>query len=488
MNLQKLIKISFWAFLISLPFGYRRLIYQFTFGFDEYEAIFLYASDIFLLLFLGLFAFYVFQSKTQISNLKNSSLFYSLLSIFLLTAAISLFLAQYQLLAFYNFARLLLLALTAFAVALLVRDGIVKLQNIFTVTAGLAVAQSLIAFLQFVRQESLGLWFLGESVLSPFIGGAAKIPVGGGVLLRGYGTFPHPNVLAAFLIIGFLSLYYFWLRRASKLKLFSSGKNLWSDIYLGVGIFVVAYGLVLAFSRAGWFILDVANVFVLAFALINKNHRLQGVRLIILLTSIAILLYMTMGWAIFPRAKIPINEPAVTYRLAYNELGLHLIGKNPFGIGIGNQVIYSVKNSVYKMFGMNERWQWQPIHNIYLLMASEIGILGLAAFLAFAGTLIWRAINNDLENIIVVAVLSSLLLVGFVDHFLWTLQPGRLMLWLAIGIVVGFANGYSSVSPRSSMDRTPASGAGNGSSNLPEGTSKEGMLNHVYQHSYNFGG
>ena len=32
--------------------------------------------------------------------------------------------------------------------------------------------------------------------------------------------------------------------------------------------------------------------------------------------------------------------------------------------------------------------------------------------------------------------LVSLLVFGLFDHFLWTIQPGRLMLWVVIGIAV----------------------------------------------------
>ena len=33
--------------------------------------------------------------------------------------------------------------------------------------------------------------------------------------------------------------------------------------------------------------------------------------------------------------------------------------------------------------------------------------------------------------------LVALFALSLFDHFLWTLQPGRLMLWLIIGIVIG---------------------------------------------------
>ena len=439
--MQKLVKISFFVLLLSLPFGYRRLFHQFTFGFDEYEAIFLYASDILLILFLGLFTVFVFRFKAQILNFKNFSTSHFLLFTFLFFAAVSIFLAQYQFLALYNFARLLLLVFAALAIAALIRDEVVKLSHVFGVIAGLAVIQSFIGFLQFARQGSLGLWFLGESVLSPFIGGAAKISVAGGVLLRAYGTFPHPNILAAFLLLGLLALYYFWLNRSYERSpdlernAIGLGLNPWSDIIIGVGIFIVAYGLILSFSRIGWIVAAIGMILTLVWTLCQKEYRVQSTRLFIILFSIFCFLFSTIGWAIFPRANIAADEPAVTYRLSYNELGLHLIKENQLGVGVGNQVIYSVKNGAYKTLGMSEAWQWQPIHNIYLLIGSEIGILGLFVFLVFLALSIFK-----LENFIPKIMLLSLLIFGLADHFFWTLQPGRLMLWAVVGIVLGLTS------------------------------------------------
>jgi hypothetical protein len=67
--------------------------------------------------------------------------------------------------------------------------------------------QGIIAFLQVLRQESLGLTFLGESVLNTHINGVATVIINGEEFLRGYGTFLHPNLLAAFVLINILVYY-----------------------------------------------------------------------------------------------------------------------------------------------------------------------------------------------------------------------------------------------------------------------------------------
>ena len=495
---MELARFFFYLFLVSLPFGTRVLVYQFTTGFHEYEAVFLYASDVFLSLFLA--AFWIFNptpskkrgsfapaakalsvlgailrpSKLRLSDLSagRQVLFSgvwlkpkSLLIIFLVLAGLSIVWSWNEGLAIYNFGRLALLVLLALAVVKILKEGLIKLENIFAIIVGSAVLQSLIGFLQFLKQSSLGLGFLGESVLGPFIGGTAKIIVEGAPIMRAYGTFPHPNVLAAFLLLGLLSSYYLYLKYRHPMSI--------------VGIFIILLGLVLTFSRTAWLIAILLSFLVLGSRFLVKSHRKQAMVLSAILFSIFCFLVFSLSSFILSRAQIAADEPSVSYRLAYNQLGLDLIKANPLGIGIGNQVLYSVKNghtnsapspdgfgntnaptriteNFYEKFGMDQVWQWQPIHNIYLLIASEIGVFGLLAFLIFLITLlfgIWDlppryhtaslAFGGGFG--ISQVMLITLLGFGLADHFLWTLQPGRLMLWLVIGILMSISRAHSTM-------------------------------------------
>ena len=207
----KLTRFSFFIFLISIPFGTRKFIYGFTPTFNEYGSIFLYASDILLVLFLILSYFTIFRKKSELllfaveklseakrawslirpvggegpraesagrlwplepkndrfsqaerrSDLKKlggeKKLWLLFLILFLIISAFSIFLASYQILAFYNFLRLGLLVLMALAVAHLLRRGILKFKSIMIVIAASAVFQSLVALFQFKFQSSIGL-------------------------------------------------------------------------------------------------------------------------------------------------------------------------------------------------------------------------------------------------------------------------------------------------------------------------------------------
>ncbi|OGM98706.1 MAG: hypothetical protein A2649_00780 [Candidatus Yanofskybacteria bacterium RIFCSPHIGHO2_01_FULL_41_26] len=433
---NKPVKLFFWLFLISLPFGFRTLLFQFTPDFNEYGAVFLYASDILMVLFLAC------AIKNPFSPKRPKLALWVFCGGFLFLAGLSIFLASYKLLAFYNFLRLILLVLTALAIAEILKKNWVRLENILAVLVGSAVFQSLVAFLQFLNQKSLGLWFLGESVLSPEASGTAKIVVAGGKILRAYGTFPHPNILAAFLLLGLFGSYYF-LFASNR----SGKKNFLSDLAVILAVFLISLGLILAFSRAAWFLGIFSTLFFIFFLFRQKDFRQRIYYFSATLFFIFLILISGFGWLIFPRAQIYLNEPAVSQRISYNELGWYLAKSHPLGVGLGNQVVFSIKNGIYQLFGLNQFWQWQPIHNIYLLIGSEIGVLGLSVFLVF---LVKILISNfkflifkqteDYKYLrfgITTLMFAALLGFGLFDHFLWTLQPGRLMFWLVLGIIWG---------------------------------------------------
>ena len=78
------------------------------------------------------------------------------------------------------------------------RDRTFLKQALWAFTAGAAV-QSTWGITQFLLQHDLGLWWLGESNLSPDKTGVAKVVAGNETLVRAYGSLPHPNILAAYL-------------------------------------------------------------------------------------------------------------------------------------------------------------------------------------------------------------------------------------------------------------------------------------------------
>ena len=446
--------ILFYIFLVTLPLGRRKILAQLTNGFDEYETIFLYISDILLVFFLLV----SFREIWQFIVARKKEVWFFSLLIFFFASIISVGLAALPWLALINLLRLTLLILMAFGVGAGIRSGWINVRAVFLILIFLGVFEAVLGFSQFALQKNIGLSFMGEPYLPRLVtsiapagvpAGIAKIDLYGGKLIRAYGTFPHPNILAAFLLLSLTSLFYFWVRNTFKWRGFfyagvgrKMSKEFWiyaaRELLLGIGIFMVSLGLLFTFSRAAWLVAMGLFIAFSIFTFLKRESRRQAVKLFFLCLAVGYILSVNFGVLMASRAHISLKEPAVTYRFRYNEVAFEIIKNHPLGIGIGNQVIYSVKNQLYQKFDMRALWAWQPVHNIYLLMASEIGVLGLLAFLSFVFILVFQVLRNfSLEAITALSLLGVLLLLGLTDHFLWTLQPGRIMLWLVIGFVLG---------------------------------------------------
>ena len=99
----------------------------------------------------------------------------------------------------------------------------------------LIVIQAGIAILQFVKGSSIGLSFLGESVFSSGMKGSNFIDISGNLYIRGYGTFPHPNILAGWLLMNMTIL---WKYRKGF-----------------VSLIISSVGVILTFSRLAIFLM-----------------------------------------------------------------------------------------------------------------------------------------------------------------------------------------------------------------------------------------
>ena len=144
-----------------------------------------------------------------------------------------------------------------------------------------------------------------------------------------------------------------------------------------------------------------------------------------------------------------ISEPAIQERLFFNKVGADTISQNYsqlfFGVGIGNFV-----NHYMQFIPGLAPYLYQPVHNIFILIASEVGVLGYVAFIVFLAALLWKSIKRLLPSItiqdahdreylvyvfVLLCVMCFVLLIGMYDHYFWTLQQGGLMFWIALGLL-----------------------------------------------------
>ena len=299
-----------------------------------------------------------------------------------------------------------------------------------------AVFQSIIAIGQYVRQADLGLRYLGEGMLGLHINGVAVfINETGERVMRAYGTTPHPNVLAGFLFLSIFALYFIWFYR----KGFSHNINLlYSVVYA-----IMLAGLLLTFSRTiifFWALGFIIRGLLIGFLpkyrnkfWLNSEMRRKIIS-ILLVTAIVLASFIIMAWPeVLSRIKISPDDEAVKLRVYYASETIDQ-RLNWFGSGAGNFVVW-LKSKQPNL----PEYLYQPVHNIYLLLYSELGILGLITFLSLIGYTFYDFYHSykfqKLFHYSFILVLASILLMGMFDHFLWTLQQGRFILWLSIALI-----------------------------------------------------
>jgi len=415
--MKKVEKIFLYAFLLFLPFNIKKFIASplKIEPLTEFSALFLYLSDILIISILSLWLIRLI--KTRQFKFKKLPLWGYFLILFIVFLSLSLVLSQNSVIGLYFLVKILLaIGLFLYLRLNLTKKIFLNALKIFTLGG---LIQSFVALEQYICQSSLGLKYLGESVAGLNISGIAKIELLGNKLLRSYGTFAHPNILATFLLLALYSAIYLSLKHKS--------------VYL-LALPIISLGLILTFSRTILF-------FGLISLIIFFTHNYLKIKNIKILKPILVLF---ISFAIFSLVFLPYltnrfslhkEEQAVSLRIFYNKVSHQIIKTSPFlGVGLGNFII-----RLKEIYPDLENWQYQPVHNIYLLISSEIGILGFIAFILFLIFLLranfLKAKIYNLKFFMFYFLCFTFLGIALFDHFFFTINQGVLMFWLALGIM-----------------------------------------------------
>jgi putative inorganic carbon (HCO3(-)) transporter len=86
-------------------------------------------------------------------------------------------------------------------------------------------------------------------------------------------------------------------------------------------------------------------------------------------------------------------------------------------------------------------------HNIFLQVALDTGLIGLAAFiglLVIAIRLLWRAYRMNFERHLAIGMLSALVVIlahGMIDSATWGAKPS-VLLWMLLGLAVALGDKF----------------------------------------------
>lgn len=335
---------------------------------------------------------------------------------------------------------------------------------------------SIVAIAQFLAQHSIGVRFLGESIIGTDISGVAKLVIGENIVLRAYGLMPHPNILGGLLLVTIVltilglkmaqddylgrlrsrnskklfhveqlqklvfhfglffrrlsaSFFALFVRRRVLVESKESGEivprgtnnyknesknvsrgtfadngctqariktlispNIYQSKYLVVifGLLLIQImALLLTFSKSAIGGLVVALAYIYASnkrttgyfsgvmkKMFHMEHFPSQSFVFVGMVGFAILAGIFLGKYIW----FSIEERLVGFFFSIETIFTHSL----FGVGVGQFV-----PELWRTYPDLPVWQYQPVHNLFLLIWSELGVVGLVLFLMLLGKVLF---------------------------------------------------------------------------------------------------
>ena len=379
----------------------------------------LYLQDIVVVAIVAL----LFQKER--GTFKGDGHALRLFFLFIVAAFLSVFFADRFYPSGYFFVRLLLYFLFFLASINSFRSSSVRRWFFVSLALNLFLL-SVLGFLQFYKQSSVfnNYLFFGEqpyNVFTPFI---AKESFSGVTKIPPYATFLHPNIFAGYLAVSLILLLGYFLTGKKR-------RVVPSAFFVLIGV----VALFLTKSYTAW------AAFVLGLLLLSlaRPVSVKSVKDARLITSILLFLAFAtvLLGLLFPSYKnlvvtaLPADSITSTLsverRSALLNASYKMVSQKPFfGWGI-NSFTYSFE-PFYTRFDVVRFLQ--PVHNVYALIAAEVGILGAVLFLLLTFYTIYRSTCRG-GFLYSVALIQVVFLSSF-DHYFFTIPQTQLLFILTL--------------------------------------------------------
>lgn len=362
--------------------------------FSEFTSIFLEISEIFLTICFVFFGIYLIEKKKETKVNKKIGNLLIIFLIFILSSEIAVIFAKDKQLAFLSIFKWI----EFFGIIAFIYLSNIKTVNIIKVLFLVALYQGFVGLMQFYNGASLGLSFIGEQPMSIYNAGSPKISFEDTSFLRATGTFLHPNILSCFLVV------VFFLTKQLDKK--------WRIIR-----WILIIPIFLTFSRIGLLAFFIGILF--------SNKKILNLSIFLVITvflfGALFLIFPEIKNLIISRVNIDIS---IVERWQFVKNSLLLLFKHPFGIGGGNYLLFI--SSISPFF---YPWEFQPVHNIFLLSANEFGIISGISLLAIFSYLFLKYTKFR-------PLLLIIFIFGIFDHFLITIHSGVVIFALIVALIL----------------------------------------------------
>jgi putative inorganic carbon (hco3(-)) transporter len=314
--------------------------------------------------------------------------------------------------------RMVKLCILMLAVATLVRDKR-DIRALFIAFFISVVIQSVVCIVQYMTGSFFNLLDLG----AVHTGNMSRVP----------GTMGWPNTVGAFLAALTSMAFILYITKADK-KI---------TVLSLIAALMGFIALIATYSRGSWLSFIIALFFSVFVAHLRKwlnvNTALRlfviaGVLIVVVLTSFS----STFTQDILVRLnQIESSPGAINDRISLNIIAENMILSHPL-LGVGLNTFVEVLRE-YDTIGISYTLAY-PVHNAYLLIASETGLVGLGLFLVFTGTTLvslFRVVKNmdrltSVSAICLVSGMVAILVSNIADvHLLYSEQIFVLFWFLA---------------------------------------------------------
>lgn len=381
--------------------------FSFIFGIRiDYLAPSIYFTDI---LFLSLFIFWAINFWKRIfSDIRKN---FNYIVVLLLFVGVNSIFSSFTAISLIKWLKVV--ELLVFAYYLKQRNDVFTKKDVSKTLFYSLLTFSVIGILQFINGKTLGgvLYYLGERSFSIFTPGIALFNVFGKNFLRAYSTFPHPNSLAGYFGLSLIYLYFNKVNVNKFIKI--------------VGFILIIVALILTVSTSVFLGLVVCVFIYLTFQrfLVGKETYTT---MFIILFALSLFLSLFSKLFINSSIKIPLSYKE---RIELADVSGKIISDN-WITGVGLNTFIPNENNITSSLDGNRLFQ--PVHNIYLLIFSETGIIGIVLlYLLFYKI---NSINIKLNNKIGTLLVYFILITGLFDHYWFTIQQNLFILVLLLTV------------------------------------------------------
>lgn len=250
-----------------------------------------------------------------------------------------------------------------------------------------------------------------------------------GVTNRVYGTFTHPNLLAYYLIFPIaiaLSTFSLLLKKDFIKNILEIKSQKILKVFLILFLVILILPFIFTFARGAWMVLFMV-IFLFGFFNKEKSKRIS---FILIFTILSLSLFYISGSVRERIYNISTQYNSINWRLDHWEKTLKYTQQKPLmGHGAGTAEIFILDKS----FDAYE--EEAAIHNDYIKIATENGIIGLMIYLAIIFLIFYNLFNifrklKLPEDKMIISLIIFLSLAVFLSSFYDNILKNTALQWI----------------------------------------------------------